>query len=417
MTGAVLAILFVTLLSLARDSLYAQKKAGLESALRSFTPEEDPRFDKEEFHEAYPELSATVYGDGNRVVSSVGLLPLRCVEGEARHREVLQLGRFFKGQRVVIGLDLTETDRALGQLQGILALIWFPIVMLVGGATWFAAVSVFRPLKRLSAQALTMSGKDLSERLAIEDRAEFGVFARDLNRLLDRVEETVRRGERFSADAAHELRTPLAILRTRLETALLRQRTPEQYETTLRRSVAEIDRLTAITEALLLSSRGEAGPAPATNLNAHLADAQERWAERFEGRNIRLRTEPGPDLSVRILPQEVGVVLDNLLDNAMRFAPAGSLVTLAAERCGETVEVFVHDEGPGVPAELGEAIFDRFVRADDSRNRESGGAGIGLSVCRQIIEGRGGRMVLCTVVRGAAIGFSLPAAQSSSDGS
>src|SRR6202000_1883832 len=109
--------------------------------------------------------------------------------------------------------------------------------------TWAAAGAVFRPLKRLTAQASAMAGFDLSARLKTEDRAEFGEFSSALNGMLDRIEEEVTRGDRFAADAAHELRTPLAILRTRIETALLNPRTNEEYVETLVKARSEILRL------------------------------------------------------------------------------------------------------------------------------------------------------------------------------
>jgi len=409
-TGLVLLVLFVSLVAVAKDNLYAQKRIALASAMQSFTPDEDPQFDLGEFHEAYPEFSASVYDENGKLLTSVGHLHPTPSVGWASFGKSLQMGTVFKGQLISVALDLSDTDRGIDQLRTILFAIWFPIVLLVGGATWAVAVLVFRPLERLSAQALAMSGSNLSERLVTNDHAEFGAFAKDLNLLLDRVEETVRRGEQFSADAAHELRTPLAILRTRLETALLQARTQEQYETTLRRSVEEIGRLTALTEALLRSARGELLPADVCDLEPLVREAEDHWVERFAALDIRLNADVAP-ASVVILAEEVRVLLDNLLDNALRYAPSGSGVCILLETVDREVRLMVQDAGPGVPVELGERIFDRFVRADDSRNRGSGGSGVGLAVCRQIVMARGGRMILAESSQGgAAVGFCLPKA-------
>jgi len=407
-SGVLLFGLFVALYVAAKNDLFAQKRAALASALGNFTKEEDAVFDVPEFEEAHPDIAVSVFQPGGKLIKATGHVRLIPREGFGQTEKVLQLGMRFRNQIVIVGLDLTDTDRGLDQLRGILMAIWLPLVLLVGGATWGASVLVFRPLERLSAQALTMSGSNLSDRLVTSDRAEFGAFANNLNQMLDRIEETVRRGERFSTDAAHELRTPLAILRTRLETALLQPREPSEYETTLRRSVEEIGRLTSVTEALLRSARGDAAPANEIDLEPALREAKSRWDERFARGNVRLEL-CSISTPAKILQDEVSVILDNLLDNALRYALPGSrvLITLGVAKHGTRVSV--EDTGPGIPLELGDKVFDRFVRADDSRNRRSGGAGVGLSVCRQIVAGRGGRMFWeQSLSGGAIIGFYLP---------
>lgn len=408
--GVVLATLFVAIVLFARRDVLSDRSAELAAVLRSFTPPGDPRFDIDEFEVTHPELSASIFDAQGHRLADVGRAPPQPGKGYAVRGNRLELGTDFKGQNVVLSLDLSESKRGVERLTAALAAIWLPLTLLVGAATWIAAQSVFRPLDRLSAQALAMGGSDLSERLATPDRAEFGAFAARLNGMLDRIEETVRRGERFSTDAAHELRTPLALLRTRLETALLQTRSPEEYEATIRRSIGEIARLTSITEALLRSARGEAAPSQAIELGPIVQEGQLRWEERFASKDVALDVVAGPAFA-SILPDELRVVLDNLLDNALRYAPAGTKVTITLAEAGDEARLTVRDQGPGVPPELGERVFDRFVRADDSRNRASGGAGIGLAVCRQIVATRGGRMTLAAGPKGGAeIGCVLPRA-------
>jgi len=407
-TGLVLFALFTSIVFFARRDVLTDKRAELVAVMQSFTPPTDSSFDIDEFHSAHPELSATLFDAKGRRLGSVGRMPPRYRLGFHERDRQLTLGRPYKGQYVAMSMGLRETDRGLRALVMGLVAAWFPLTLIVGIIAWASAHSVFRPLERLSAQALAMGGKNLSERLVTPDSAEFGAFARDLNQMLDRVEETVRREERFSADAAHELRTPLAILRTRLETTLLQPRSQAQYEATLRRSVEEIGRLTAITEALLRSARGEAVPAPGLDLEPLVREAVERWTERFTVRNVRLESETVA-VAAPILPDEARVVLDNLLDNALRYAPEETSVRVRLSSVEGTARLTVRDEGPGVPPELGDRIFDRLVRGDDSRNRASGGAGIGLSVCRQIVEERGGRMFVGDGQEGGAeVGCLLP---------
>ena len=403
-TGALLSLLFAAIVLFARGDAVRDKRTELDAVLRSFTPPTDDAFDLQEFHGAHPEMSASVFDPSGRRLGGVGRTPPRRVRGFVAEAHTLLLGTEFRGQDVVISLDYGETQRGLATLEGVLAALWVALTLLVGASAWASAQAVFRPLEKLSAQALAMGGKDLSERLLTRDRAEFGAFARDLNRMLDRVEETVRRGERFATDAAHELRTPLALLRTRMETALIRPREGAEYEETLRRSIDEIARLTAITESLLRSARGESDAAPPLDLLPLVEEAQTRWTERFAAGDVRLMLEAVPRQG-RILPEEARVVLDNLLANALRYAPSRSEVRIILDQEG----LLVRDAGPGVPPALRERIFDRFVRADDSRNRSSGGAGIGLAVCRQIVESRGGEMRLVPHSPGVSIGCRLPA--------
>ena len=399
----VLALLFAAVVALVRASADREKREELSSALAAALASGDPRFDVAEFREAHPEIAVSL-DEGVRESAAF-----------RRSGERLSLTASYRGQSVTLTTGLRETERRVSELALVLAALLLPLALLVGGATWLAARSVFRPLARLSAQALAMSGGDLSERLATDDRAEFGAFARDLNLMLDRVEATARREERFAEDAAHEFRTPLAILRSRLETALLRRRDPEEYEAVLRRSVGEIERLGAMTEALLRSARGSVAPAPPIPLTPLVGEAVARWAERYGREGIALVAAPGPEgLAIGLLPEEVGVLLDNLLSNALRYAPSGSEVRIEAAReeegAGHRVAVGVTDAGPGIAPELGEAIFARFVRDDEARDRASGGAGIGLSVCRQIVAARGGVMTLTSrETGGVTIGFRLPA--------
>lgn len=394
-----LAALFTAIVLTVRANAYRERREELSAALAAASEGEDARFDVAEFREAHPEIAV-------RVGDRFGPSPPRFLTDGNR----LTLVAGYRVQTLALSVDLRGTERRVAEIATILALLLLPLALLVGAATWLAARSVFRPLGRLSAQALAMGEGDLSARLATTDRAEFGAFAHDLNLMLDRIEATARREERFAEDAAHEFRTPLAILRSRLETALLRPRAPREYEAVLRRSVGEIERLTAITEALLRSARGETETAPPIPLAPLVAEAGERWEERFARAGVRLVLEPIPTVvAVGLLREEAGLILDNLLSNALRYAPPETAVVVSASVNESEVALTVSDEGPGVAPELGEAIFARFVRGDDSRSRASGGAGIGLSVCREIVAARGGRMTLGpSDGGGATVGFMLP---------
>jgi len=414
-TGVMFAAMFAGMAEVERESTLNERKYYVTEALKNFTPAEDPKFDLREFTEAHPELAVATF-DANGVLDGrAGPFALTQHVGILEDGNHLSYGEDFKGQTIVIGIDLADTFRGLTNLDRILILMWFPLTMSVWLIVGYTARAVFRPLERLTAQAVEMSGNDLADRLDTADQAEFGAFALQLNAMLERIQSTVKRGEQFSQDAAHELRTPLAILRTRLETALLQPRTPAEYQETLARAVKDIERLTNLSESLLRSARGEAAPAPPADLISYLDLAPDRWRPRFFSKSVDLVFDPGSTATNRprskILPDELAIVIDNLLDNALRYSPPASMVTIRLAREGNLASVTVRDQGMGVPPDLGDRIFDRLVRADDSRNRESGGAGIGLAVCRQIIQSRGGQMFQSNHPEGGAeIGFTLPIA-------
>ena len=376
-SGFVLAVIFGAIILFARNNALGQKRTDLASALNSLTLDENEPFDIHEFDEAHPELSVAVF-PGSRP-DLVGAFNLRPIVGFRKEKGRLLFGKRFRGDIIVAAADWQDTESQLRVLALVLAGLWLPLTFVIGVATWIAARIVFRPLHRLTAQASTAAGSDLAVRLNPGDEAEFGEFAHALNGMLDRIETAVRRGDRFAADAAHELRTPLAILRTRLETALLNPRTTEEYEQTLRRAVLEVTRLTDITQALLQTARGEVAVVEPIDLAPIALETA--------GLDTQCEVEP---VRAAITPEEVRILLNNLLDNARRFAPEGSTIRVKLARVDGWLELSVRDEGPGFPAGLEERAFDRLVRGDDSRNRASGGAGIGLSVCRSIARSRGG---------------------------
>jgi signal transduction histidine kinase len=151
----------------------------------------------------------------------------------------------------------------------------------------------------------------------------------------------------------------------------------------------EIDRLTRIVESLLETARGGQGDIHVTDLEGGLLEASDRWSERFDSAGVQLEVRALP-IQVQMPQDELTVIIDNLLDNALRFAPVGSTVRMETVPSMDRVSIVVQDSGTGIPSEMRESVFERFVRVEDDRNRNSGGAGIGLSVCRKIVASRSG---------------------------
>jgi signal transduction histidine kinase len=287
-------------------------------------------------------------------------------------------------------LDWTEWTSSLRELT-VAFLILFPVLVgIVAFVTWQSAKATFRPLQEMSFQAAAIGGSDFTARIDVEDAAEFGLFAAQLNALLARIEEAVRAQEQFAADAAHELRTPLTVMRGKIETALMTSRTPEEYSKTLKALLKEVDRLTRLSEALLESARPGRTNAPVLNVEPAVWEVASRWLDRFVAKKVRLEVNSGP-ANVNIRREEIACVLDNLLANALRYSPPGS--------CCE-ISLSESDSG----------AFERFWREDGARSRGSGGFGIGLAVCKRLVESRNGKISIdSSYQKGARLCINFPA--------
>lgn len=279
-----------------------------------------------------------------------------------------------------------------------------PVALLLASlGGYFLARKSLAPVAAMASQARSMGAANLHHRLAVANqRDELGQLALSFNQLLERIEASFEQQRRFVADASHELRTPVAILRGETEVTLSRaDRSPEDYRETLAILRDESQRLAHIIEDLFTLTRADAGQYPLdlrdTYLDELAAEALVRARSLALAKNITLASSIEPDLSIKADEALIGRMLLNLLDNAIKYSPSGSKVELACRREGEGYLVTVSDTGPGIPAELQPRIFERFFRADKARSRsegDTGGAGLGLSIARWIAEAHHGRLEL-----------------------
>jgi len=283
--------------------------------------------------------------------------------------------------------------------------LWaIPIALLLASlGGYFLARKSLAPVAAMASQARGMGAANLHNRLAVaNERDELGQLALTFNQLLERLEVSFEQQRRFMADASHELRTPVAILRGETEVTLSQaERSPAEYREALATLRDESQRLARIIEDLFTLTRADAGQYSLTLRDAYLdelaAESLVRARSLALTKNITLTSAIEPDLPIHADETLLGRMLLNLLDNAIKYSPPGSTVTLACSRQGVDYLVSISDNGPGIPAELQQRIFERFFRADIARSRsegDTGGAGLGLSIARWIAEAHHGCLEL-----------------------
>ncbi|PZS19487.1 MAG: two-component sensor histidine kinase [Pseudonocardiales bacterium] len=324
----------------------------------------------------------------------------------------------FLGQRVFVVLGTTSdvSDAAVDRVQTTLVVGGPPAVLLAGAGAWLLAGAALRPVERMRREAADISDRDNGRRLAVPStRDEVAALAATINGLLARLQEALERERGFVADAGHELRTPLAILRAELELAARPGRSREALVEAVSHAGEETDRLIRLAEDLLLLARADnAQPflRPVPLLLPELLGAAARGAgARAEARGVAVAVRGPAALTVVADPDRLRQAVDNLLDNATRHAPSGSVVEVNVTANGTgMIMVEVADRGPGFPVEFLPNAFERFHRADAARTRDGGGTGLGLSIVQAITEAHGGHATVGNRPGGGAtVTLELPA--------
>ena len=303
-------------------------------------------------------------------------------------------------------------------LQSLLVALGFSL-LLGGVAAAVGAGALARrltqPLEQMASAARDIGESNLNARITVAAAdAEIQDVTQVLNEMLARLEAAfaaqqalIASQHRFVADASHELRSPLSNLRGTVEVALRRPRTSEDYRETLQVSLTEIERLSRLVVALLTLSRADAGGLArsfeACDLSAIAAHSVEAHAARALENEIDLRLEAPENLHVLGNADRLREVVDNLLDNALRYAPNSSHVAVGLGRDGENCVLSVEDSGLGLNEADLERVFDRFYRADSSRDRKSGGMGLGLAIVRATVESHDGEVSARNRSEGGAV--------------
>lgn len=319
--------------------------------------------------------------------------------GELHTRHVLQ-----------IAAPLESRDRMLRTLAILLLAIVGTICVSTFLGAWWLAGTVVRPVDAIIDQAEAIAQGSPRRRIeAFADTLEYQRLVTVLNRMLSRLEAALEAQKRFTADASHELRTPLTVLRGELEVALRRDRTPKEYVRVLESALEESERLSRMAEDLLTLTRSEAGVLHLQPRRVDLAERVQSAVSRLAMKAGEKRVEvSGPGLDevwVEADQDLLDRVIWNLVGNAVKFTPLGGRVEVRLIPGNDQVVLEVADDGPGIPPEHLDRVFERFFRADKSRTHgiETSGTGLGLAIARAIVELHGGQIQVANRAGGGAL--------------
>jgi signal transduction histidine kinase len=275
------------------------------------------------------------------------------------------------------------------------------LLLLVAGLTWAVVGRALRPVAAIRRELADITATDLHRRVPVPEAGdEIAALATTTNATLDRLERAVGQHQRFVADAAHELRSPLAVLRTRLEID-----TTSGHE--LRdEALADVERIQHLSADLLLLARLDAGEPPETaDVDLSQLAAEEAAQRRARSEiTVTLRIDDGVVISGS--DGQLRRLVANLVDNAVRHARTSVDVRLTENGASAVLDVV--DDGPGIPDAHREAVFDRFTRLDEARTRDSGGSGLGLAIVRDIAVRHGGSARVVAGPPGAHLQVCLP---------
>jgi two-component system OmpR family sensor kinase len=318
--------------------------------------------------------------------------PRRIQRGETFRLYSLPLPR---EQRVVVaGVSLAERDAALDKLDNNLLIGVPPALLLATLAAYALAAGALRPVEKMRGRAATISTEEISTRLPLpSSQDEIRRLGITLNQMLDRLEAGLNHERLFIANASHELRMPLAVLKAELEVSLRERGDVEQLRGAMSSAIEETDRITKLAEDLLLLARAEDGTLPIDPDDVPVQELLDDLGARFApiisdaGRELRLDLESIPaEITIHADPHRLQQAVANLVDNTLRYGEGP--ITLGARVAGGEVEIHVSDRGVGFSDWLLPRAFDRFSRADPARQR--GGVGLGLAVVRMIAQAHGG---------------------------
>ena len=350
--------------------------------------------------------------------AAAGLPTLETVEGIGEYpvrvltMPVLAAGRVINVIQVGMSLESLYVTRSrfLFIMAGVLPLG----LLLAGGGGWLLARRALAPVARMTQAAQRISAQHLAERLeetGIGD--ELDRLASTLNAMLGRLDEAFRQIRQFSADASHELQTPVTILKGELEVALRMPRSPEAYQRHLQSALEEVDRIAMLVDGLLLLARADAGvlrmDRQPVDLLRLVEEVYDQTSILAEARQVALHLGALEPVTIQGDYERLRRLLLNLVDNGIKYTPAGGRVTLSLQDGGDAAILRVCDTGIGLAPEERQQVCQRFYRTAAARAQNQRGAGLGLCIVQSIAEAHGGSVHIDSMPdRGSTFTVRLP---------
>jgi heavy metal sensor kinase len=315
---------------------------------------------------------------------------------------------------VQVATHLRFVRKSLSHFKGNM-LAAFPILLILGSlGGWILARRSLSPISYIVSKARSITSNNLNERLAArgtDDEMDHLIWT--INEMIGRLENSFKRISEFTADASHELKTPLCALRGEAEVLLSRERAPEEYQEGLAHFVERFDYLNRLINDLITLSRFDSSQLELERIPIRLdlliKDICSLFQVLAEQKKITLEMNSNQEIMVVGDRARLQQLFTNLIDNAIKFTPEGGAIWVTVERNNGAIKVNIKDNGIGIPVEEQEKVFKRFYRVDKSRSRETGGVGLGLSIAEQIAQAHQGKIeVKSELNRGSTFTVHFP---------
>jgi heavy metal sensor kinase len=329
---------------------------------------------------------------------------------DGRNVLVVSHFHFLNGRPMILRLAIDEAPLLTSVMRFLSVLLLLaPFTVMVAVALVYRVTSnALSPLSTMVRRAERITAERLNERLPIHDPSDdLGHAARVFNQLLQRLEDSFSQLRRFTSDASHELRTPLASLRSIGEVSLQNNHSADEYREVVASMLEEVRRLTHLVDSLLVIARADGG-----QISLHLSvfscldpiqEVTDLVGILAEEKQQTIRISGSGDLTIRADRGILRQAILNLVDNAIKYSPRESEILIEARRFShDLAEIAITDQGPGIPPAEQALVFDRFYRTDEGRSRESGGAGLGLSIAKWAVEVHAGSIGVLPVSAGGS---------------